>query len=258
MANGTTQAPIDGRVSTASRSTSKAELIGLSTIFHISRSVLDPGHQLHRLCGVRRGRGIGGTTSEWRVPTAVSVQCFWINWRTLNNVVSLPARFICHNALFGLTTYSLFLTSTRSPGSPSRSYSHQPDGSTGYPPGPEMNEDERDAMEADFRGISVDEWKASKPRPSTHNKHDQYERQDLEEDEDDVPLVNLLPKSSSQAEPVDPAAIPALTVKGSSGGVRWCRKCNAIKPDRCHHCSTCGRCQLMMGTSLSGTAVALI
>ncbi|KAN0060565.1 palmitoyltransferase for Vac8p [Thecaphora frezii] len=32
----------------------------------------------------------------------------------------------------------------------------------------------------------------------------------------------------------------------SSGEARWCAKCQAPKPDRCHHCSTCGRCVLRM------------
>ncbi|KAL1830236.1 hypothetical protein ACET3Z_008648 [Daucus carota] len=29
-------------------------------------------------------------------------------------------------------------------------------------------------------------------------------------------------------------------------GVRYCRKCNQLKPPRCHHCSVCGRCVLKM------------
>lgn len=29
---------------------------------------------------------------------------------------------------------------------------------------------------------------------------------------------------------------------------RWCRICWAPKPDRTHHCNTCGRCVLRMGT----------
>ncbi|KAM0009660.1 putative protein S-acyltransferase [Helianthus debilis subsp. tardiflorus] len=28
--------------------------------------------------------------------------------------------------------------------------------------------------------------------------------------------------------------------------IRYCRKCNHIKPPRCHHCSVCGRCVLKM------------
>ncbi|KAK4483413.1 hypothetical protein RD792_010599 [Penstemon davidsonii] len=29
-------------------------------------------------------------------------------------------------------------------------------------------------------------------------------------------------------------------------GIRYCRKCNHLKPPRCHHCSVCGRCVLKM------------
>ncbi|KAG9232597.1 DHHC palmitoyltransferase-domain-containing protein [Amylocarpus encephaloides] len=36
-----------------------------------------------------------------------------------------------------------------------------------------------------------------------------------------------------------------FTVK-SNGKKRWCNKCNAPKPDRCHHCSTCKTCVLKM------------
>lgn len=31
-----------------------------------------------------------------------------------------------------------------------------------------------------------------------------------------------------------------------SGGIRFCEKCNLIKPDRCHHCSMCKTCVLKM------------
>lgn len=37
----------------------------------------------------------------------------------------------------------------------------------------------------------------------------------------------------------------SLTVK-STGGARFCKKCQARKPDRAHHCSTCRRCVLKM------------
>ncbi|WFD29985.1 protein S-acyltransferase [Malassezia sp. CBS 17886] len=36
------------------------------------------------------------------------------------------------------------------------------------------------------------------------------------------------------------------TVKMSTGTRRWCAKCCAPKPDRCHHCSSCGTCVLRM------------
>ena len=37
----------------------------------------------------------------------------------------------------------------------------------------------------------------------------------------------------------------SFTVK-STGESRYCKKCKARKPDRAHHCSTCGRCVLKM------------
>ncbi|KAL9036618.1 MAG: hypothetical protein Q9214_006050, partial [Letrouitia sp. 1 TL-2023] len=38
---------------------------------------------------------------------------------------------------------------------------------------------------------------------------------------------------------------PSFTVK-STGATRFCKKCQARKPDRAHHCSTCQRCVLKM------------
>lgn len=40
-----------------------------------------------------------------------------------------------------------------------------------------------------------------------------------------------------------PSASP-LFAKSSSGGIRWCKKCDCWKPDRCHHCSQCRQCTL--------------
>ena len=39
--------------------------------------------------------------------------------------------------------------------------------------------------------------------------------------------------------------LPSFTVK-STGEARFCKKCQARKPDRAHHCSTCKRCVLKM------------
>ncbi|KAL8650666.1 MAG: hypothetical protein Q9210_003695 [Variospora velana] len=39
--------------------------------------------------------------------------------------------------------------------------------------------------------------------------------------------------------------LPSFTVK-STGAARFCKKCQAKKPDRAHHCSTCRRCVLKM------------
>ncbi|KAI2643193.1 palmitoyltransferase PFA3 [Xylaria nigripes] len=44
---------------------------------------------------------------------------------------------------------------------------------------------------------------------------------------------------------VAPPSVTPFTVK-SSGARRYCQKCQAPKPDRTHHCSTCRRCVLKM------------
>ena len=36
----------------------------------------------------------------------------------------------------------------------------------------------------------------------------------------------------------------SVTAKGSTGGPRWCKKCDGWKPDRCHHCRFCRQCTL--------------
>ena len=46
-------------------------------------------------------------------------------------------------------------------------------------------------------------------------------------------------------EPTPQQELPSFTVK-STGGARFCKKCQARKPDRAHHCSTCKRCVLKM------------
>ncbi|XP_020247508.1 LOW QUALITY PROTEIN: probable protein S-acyltransferase 14 [Asparagus officinalis] len=39
--------------------------------------------------------------------------------------------------------------------------------------------------------------------------------------------------------------VSSLADSGNSR-IRYCRKCNQLKPPRCHHCSVCGRCVLKM------------
>ncbi len=55
-------------------------------------------------------------------------------------------------------------------------------------------------------------------------------------------LNDLIESGQSQERRVKASG---LMVK-SSGGSRWCAKCDAPKPDRSHHCSTCGICVLRM------------
>ena len=42
-----------------------------------------------------------------------------------------------------------------------------------------------------------------------------------------------------------PHGMTLVTAK-STGKPRYCKKCRTVKPDRAHHCSTCGRCVLKM------------
>ena len=44
---------------------------------------------------------------------------------------------------------------------------------------------------------------------------------------------------------IQPTNATSFTVK-SNGDLRFCKKCQARKPDRAHHCSTCRRCVLKM------------
>ncbi|NWU14676.1 ZDH15 Palmitoyltransferase, partial [Cephalopterus ornatus] len=39
--------------------------------------------------------------------------------------------------------------------------------------------------------------------------------------------------------------LPVYTRTGN-GGIRFCDRCQLIKPDRCHHCSVCAMCVLKM------------
>lgn len=53
---------------------------------------------------------------------------------------------------------------------------------------------------------------------------------------------SILPTSESGSDLAD---VHTITVS-SSGGARYCKKCQVSKPDRTHHCSTCKRCVLKM------------
>jgi palmitoyltransferase len=48
------------------------------------------------------------------------------------------------------------------------------------------------------------------------------------------------------SEPLSGMGISRGTIfaKSSSGGIRWCKKCDNWKPDRCHHCRHCRKCTL--------------
>ncbi|CAD5326390.1 unnamed protein product [Arabidopsis thaliana] len=51
-----------------------------------------------------------------------------------------------------------------------------------------------------------------------------------------------------ESDPLNSLDFVGLQSDSSSSNprVRFCRKCNQLKPARCHHCSVCGRCVLKM------------
>ncbi|XP_062090494.1 probable protein S-acyltransferase 14 [Humulus lupulus] len=49
-----------------------------------------------------------------------------------------------------------------------------------------------------------------------------------------------------EADPLNGSEFTGLQTDPSNQRVRYCRKCNQLKPPRCHHCSVCGRCVLKM------------
>ncbi|QIW95305.1 hypothetical protein AMS68_000823 [Peltaster fructicola] len=54
-----------------------------------------------------------------------------------------------------------------------------------------------------------------------------------------------LPTYEHEEESRVPETMSTVTAK-STGKQRYCKKCKTIKPDRTHHCSTCGQCVLKM------------
>ncbi|KAL3616549.1 putative protein S-acyltransferase 14 [Castilleja foliolosa] len=60
-----------------------------------------------------------------------------------------------------------------------------------------------------------------------------------------VPL-NWRPEADEERGDNDPLTSSEYPPDSENGRVRYCRKCNQLKPPRCHHCSVCGRCILKM------------
>ncbi|KAL6495411.1 putative protein S-acyltransferase 14 [Orobanche gracilis] len=60
-----------------------------------------------------------------------------------------------------------------------------------------------------------------------------------------VPL-NWRPAVDEEKGDIDPLTATEFTPGSENGTIRYCRKCNQLKPPRCHHCSVCGRCILKM------------
>ncbi|XP_078534263.1 palmitoyltransferase ZDHHC2 isoform X2 [Lissotriton helveticus] len=63
----------------------------------------------------------------------------------------------------------------------------------------------------------------------------------------DKELLEREPRGESQQEVLRRVAkdLPVYT-RTMSGAIRYCDRCQLVKPDRCHHCSVCDKCILKM------------
>ncbi|XP_073126945.1 probable protein S-acyltransferase 14 [Henckelia pumila] len=57
---------------------------------------------------------------------------------------------------------------------------------------------------------------------------------------------NWRPSMDEERGVNDPLTMAEFSTDSDNQDVRYCRKCNQLKPPRCHHCSVCGRCVLKM------------
>ncbi|KAL2234004.1 probable protein S-acyltransferase 14 [Sesamum indicum] len=57
---------------------------------------------------------------------------------------------------------------------------------------------------------------------------------------------NWRPAVDEERGDSDPLTGTEFQADSENGRIRFCRKCNQLKPPRCHHCSVCGRCILKM------------
>ncbi|KAK6141002.1 hypothetical protein DH2020_025252 [Rehmannia glutinosa] len=54
------------------------------------------------------------------------------------------------------------------------------------------------------------------------------------------------PAVDEESGDTDPLTMTEFPADSENRRIRYCRKCNQLKPPRCHHCSVCGRCILKM------------
>lgn len=50
---------------------------------------------------------------------------------------------------------------------------------------------------------------------------------------------NWRPKVDEERGDTDPLTATEFPAELENRGIRFCRKCNQLKPPRCHHCSVC-------------------
>ncbi|CAG8559576.1 12718_t:CDS:2 [Ambispora gerdemannii] len=62
----------------------------------------------------------------------------------------------------------------------------------------------------------------------------------------DTPTTSLNTTSSGNHVAQTQIPMPSIAVSKKNGQLRFCERCNHVKPDRCHHCSECDICVLRM------------
>uniref|UniRef100_A0A8C2I712 Palmitoyltransferase n=1 Tax=Cyprinus carpio TaxID=7962 RepID=A0A8C2I712_CYPCA len=83
-------------------------------------------------------------------------------------------------------------------------------------------------------------WKTIFTRPATPSKEfclPKSEKEQYEKEQRPEPQQEILKKVAT--------SLPLYTRTGA-GAIRYCDRCQVIKPDRCHHCSACDMCVLKM------------
>ncbi|VFQ85961.1 unnamed protein product [Cuscuta campestris] len=55
-----------------------------------------------------------------------------------------------------------------------------------------------------------------------------------------------LDEERGENDPLTASEFTSLPADTAHSTIRFCKKCNQLKPPRCHHCSVCGRCVLKM------------
>lgn len=166
--------------------------------------------------------------------TGMAVSCS-VSLESLDTTPAHPRRLFAYHILLGMTGLSLYRASTIPPGSPHPRYAH-----------PHAAEPDSDT-EAEFRGISVAEWRrrrGEKPRAETEDDDLPLSAiKALDTPGDDVPDVGTpSPYPPPSASPISPENRLLR---------RWCKECQGWKPPRCHHCRTCGVCVLKVRQILS-------
>ncbi|WVF69853.1 hypothetical protein IAT40_004634 [Kwoniella sp. CBS 6097] len=131
--------------------------------------------------------------------------------------------------------------------------------STGSGPGSDTDVQSATESESDFSPFPLSAFSVSTKSPFVPNTAEEA-GEDEDEDEDDLaqeeaidqlgePVPSTLGNDTDgllMSSRTDGSEDRSLMAKSNTGEVRWCKKCEGWKPDRCHHCRYCEQCVLKM------------